>query len=286
MSACCARICSRPSRSTWALLSGGERGSSSNTRPLGQSARRPQQRSLACHATSDELGKDENVKLFYASLANLEHDQVGHPEKGARVPAIMGTLEKYGLRGDAMSSDRRQELVELHNLRPATVEEVAAVHVPAYPKELPTICMEKGPGVLEGGGPTYFTAGTSEAAFRSAGAGMQLVDLAVATSRHRSGVPGAAGFGVCRPPGPLLRSANPQPQSPCCGIELAPPSSCCLLCASRAASPPRTPRHPSGAYGFLCLQQHLHHGEICTGGTWAEEGDDIRLRRPPREWNA
>eukprot|EP00192_Tetraselmis_astigmatica_P012304 CAMPEP_0117670680 /NCGR_PEP_ID=MMETSP0804-20121206/12906_1 /TAXON_ID=1074897 /ORGANISM="Tetraselmis astigmatica, Strain CCMP880" /LENGTH=422 /DNA_ID=CAMNT_0005479043 /DNA_START=142 /DNA_END=1410 /DNA_ORIENTATION=+ len=201
MSACCARICSRPSRSTWALLSGGERGSSSNTRPLGQSARRPQQRSLACHATSDELGKDENVKLFYASLANLEHDQVGHPEKGARVPAIMGTLEKYGLRGDAMSSDRRQELVELHNLRPATVEEVAAVHVPAYPKELPTICMEKGPGVLEGGGPTYFTAGTSEAAFRSAGAGMQLVDLAVATSRHRSGVPGAAGFGVCRPPG-------------------------------------------------------------------------------------
>lgn len=65
-------------------------------------------------------------------------------------------------------------------------------------------CAAQGPGILEAGGPTYFTSASSDAAFRSAGAGIQLIDMVVASAKARKasgGGAGAAGFGACRPPG-------------------------------------------------------------------------------------
>jgi len=154
-------------------------------------------------------GWERNAKLLYAALPNLEHDKEGHPEHSGRVPAILEALERYSLRGESLSSN--QGVIELREPRMATAEEVASVHIPAYANELGSVCASKGPGVLEGGGPTYFTKYSATAAFHSAGAGMQLVDTVVASSKARGAEHGvaAAGFGVCRPPGHHAVPAGP-----------------------------------------------------------------------------
>eukprot|EP00873_Tetraselmis_striata_P014339 jgi/Tetstr1/434603/TSEL_023694.t1 len=174
--------------------------------------RRPLNRCASVPARDAELrlpqGWEQRTRLLYAALPNLEHDKEGHPEQAARVPAILEALERYGLRGEELAT---QDILELATPRMATPEEVAAVHIPAYTTELPNVCRSKGPGVLEGGGPTYFTEGSASAAFLSAGAGIQLVDGVVAASRARAAGDGAgaAGFGVCRPPGHHAIPAGP-----------------------------------------------------------------------------
>jgi hypothetical protein len=125
----------------------------------------------------------------------------------------------------------------------------------------------QGPGVLEGGGPTYFTKYSATAAFHSAGAGMQLVDAVVASSKARGAEQGvaAAGFGVCRPPGrcttayPLVHANLPAFHR--AGLKWR----YCLSYAFANPLPRRPSCSPCWADGLLPLQHHLCHGPACTG---------------------
>ncbi len=120
--------------------------------------------------------------LLVASPATLEHDPVpGHPEQPERQLAVLRGAASLRL-GDALPS------VEP---RPATLDELAAVHASGYLEALRQLCA-RGGGWIDGdtaAGPASWAAATV-----AAGAGLEAV------ARLRAGEADAA-FCAVRPPG-------------------------------------------------------------------------------------
>ena len=111
----------------------------------------------------------------------LEHSSPGHPERPARLTAILDQLERTGLRA------RMRELTP----RDATDQELLAVHTPAAIELLDAVAA-RGGGWLDPD--TYVTPLSAAAARRAAGATL------VATEAVLAGEVGAA-FAAVRPPG-------------------------------------------------------------------------------------
>ncbi|CAA9212290.1 MAG: Acetylspermidine deacetylase; Deacetylases, including yeast histone deacetylase and acetoin utilization protein [uncultured Acidimicrobiales bacterium] len=124
----------------------------------------------------------ERRVLLVASSATLEHDPVpGHPEQPERQRAVLRGAASMGL-GDALPSIEP---------RPATLDELAAVHAPGYLEALRQLC-DRGGGWIDGdtaAGPASWAA-----AILAAGAGLEAV------ARLRAGEADAA-FCAVRPPG-------------------------------------------------------------------------------------
>lgn len=112
--------------------------------------------------------------------ASLEHDTGRHhPERPDRVVAVRRGVEGSGL-----------EVIELEAPR-IDRSELAAVHKPSYIDLIEAICASGGGAIdLD----TILSAGTWEAALRSAGAVWQL-------AQELSSVTDTTGFAICRPPG-------------------------------------------------------------------------------------
>ncbi|MEJ7765383.1 MAG: histone deacetylase [Acidimicrobiales bacterium] len=121
--------------------------------------------------------------LLVASPATLEHDPVpGHPEQPERQRAVLRGAVSLGL-GD--------HLLPTIEPRPATIDELAAVHAPGYLDALRDLSA-RGGGWIDGdtaAGPASWTA-----ASLAAGAGLEAV------TRLRAGEADAA-FCAVRPPG-------------------------------------------------------------------------------------
>ncbi|XP_062148521.1 histone deacetylase 14, chloroplastic isoform X2 [Alnus glutinosa] len=141
--------------------------------------------SISC---SNGIGKDPyipsnekvtNAKLIYAVAPAMGHNQESHPESNFRVPAIVNALEKMEL----TPKFRGSEIIELQNLKPASVDDIASVHARAYVSGLEKAmdqAAQQGILFIDGSGPTYATA-------------------TVAASENRLNPP--MGFALIRPPG-------------------------------------------------------------------------------------
>jgi len=114
-------------------------------------------------------------------LAAPDHMLAGHPERPSRVDAAAAGIDDLMLDSDRVDLDPR----------PASVEELAAVHDVAYLRELQAFC-EAGGGKLD---PDTYAASVSwQAACEAAGAGLAAIDALAAGS-------GDVAFVVARPPG-------------------------------------------------------------------------------------
>lgn len=84
----------------------------------------------ASHGGSEghQENEDCNSRIIYAVAAASGHDQLGHPECAARIPAIQAALEAAELSEVA----RPQQLTNLSEYRPATFGEVTAIHRSSY----------------------------------------------------------------------------------------------------------------------------------------------------------
>ncbi|KAK9836376.1 hypothetical protein WJX84_006276 [Apatococcus fuscideae] len=129
-------------------------------------------------------------------------------ECAARIPAILEALDTHQL----TPGFRPDEVLRLEPNRLASFEEVAAVHDGNYVKGLERImqqpALQDGPAVIESA-PTYVTTTSNDAALRSAGAALDLIDAVVAAAERRASSSQAGssagsvpvGFSICRPPG-------------------------------------------------------------------------------------
>lgn len=139
-----------------------------------------------------------NAKLIYAVAPAMGHNQESHPESSFRVPAIVNALEKMEL----TPKFRGSEIIELQNLKPASVDDIASVHARAYISGLEKAmdqASQQGILFIDGSGPTYATATTFHESLVAAGAGIALVDSVVAASENCLDPP--VGFALIRPPG-------------------------------------------------------------------------------------
>ncbi|MBI5142356.1 MAG: histone deacetylase [Nitrospirae bacterium] len=117
---------------------------------------------------------------YIFSPVYLEHETPpGHPERKERLEGINRYLEKSGL----------SESLTLLSPRPATREELAAAHDPAY---VDRILGRTEPGYLDGD--TYFSKGSLHAAVLAAGAPLAAMDAIRAGTIDRA-------FCAVRPPG-------------------------------------------------------------------------------------
>ena len=114
-------------------------------------------------------------------LAAPDHTLAGHPERPSRVDAVAAGIDDLMLDSDRVDLDPRA----------ATIEELAAVHDPAYLRELQAFC-EAGGGKLDPD--TYAASASWLAACEAAGAGLAAIDALAAGS-------GDVAFVVARPPG-------------------------------------------------------------------------------------
>ncbi|KAL0378235.1 UNVERIFIED_CONTAM: Histone deacetylase 14 [Sesamum radiatum] len=99
-------------------------------------------------------------------------------------------------------SFRSSEIIELKEVRPARVDDIASVHERAYVSGLEKAmdqASEQGLIFIDGSGPTYATPTTFQESLLAAGAGISLVDAVVAASKVREDPP--VGFALVRPPG-------------------------------------------------------------------------------------
>ncbi|XP_059432791.1 histone deacetylase 14, chloroplastic isoform X2 [Corylus avellana] len=122
--------------------------------------------SISC---SNSIGKDPfipsnenvtNAKLIYAVAPAMGHNQESHPESNFRVPAIVNALEKMEL----TPKFRGSKIIELQNLKPASVDDIASVHARAYISGLEKAmdqASQQGILFIDGSGPTYATATVS-----------------------------------------------------------------------------------------------------------------------------
>ncbi|KAL0343195.1 UNVERIFIED_CONTAM: Histone deacetylase 14 [Sesamum angustifolium] len=97
---------------------------------------------------------------------------------------------------------RNSEIIELKEVRPARVDDIASVHERAYVSGLEKAmdqASEQGLIFIDGSGPTYATPTTFQESLLAAGAGISLVDAVVAASKVREDPP--VGFALVRPPG-------------------------------------------------------------------------------------
>ena len=114
-------------------------------------------------------------------VGEAEHDGGGHPERPARIGAVLQGIRDLDLGGDLV-------VAEAH---PATREDLVRIHDEQYLDELEAFSRR-------GGGPldpdTYVTTTSWDAAVRAAGAGLAAID---ALESQGQGI----GFAVVRPPG-------------------------------------------------------------------------------------
>ncbi|XP_050257242.1 histone deacetylase 14, chloroplastic-like isoform X1 [Quercus robur] len=160
--------------------------------------------SISC---SNSMGKDPyvpsnekitNARLIYAVAPAMGHNQESHPESNFRVPAIVNALEKMEL----TPKIRGSEIIELHNFKPASIDDIASVHARAYVSGLEKAmdqASQEGIIFIDGSGPTYATSTTFHESLVAAGAGITLVDSVVAASKNCLDPP--VGFALIRPPG-------------------------------------------------------------------------------------
>ncbi|XP_057833915.1 histone deacetylase 14, chloroplastic isoform X2 [Cryptomeria japonica] len=117
---------------------------------------------------------EARVVFCAAPAMGHNHHQGSHPECSSRVPAILETLQNLELTPKFLS----KEVVEIQNFKSASRDDILGVHSVTYVRGL-----EK----------TFFEA------MLAAGAGITLVDSAVAASKITNNPP--AGFALVRPPG-------------------------------------------------------------------------------------
>lgn len=112
----------------------------------------------------------------------LEHDLDGHPERAARVPAIL----------EAIAADARTASLPRLEPTPASDAQLLRVHTPEHLAFLER-ALSEAPAYIDHA-PTYITAGSLAAARLAAGGACALVDALL------DGV-ADAGFALVRPPG-------------------------------------------------------------------------------------
>jgi len=111
----------------------------------------------------------------------LQHDTGGHPEKAARLTAIMRTLKEGGLLEEVTRVDARD----------ATRSELQEIHEGTYVERVRRIA-EEGGAWLDGD--TYVSSGSYDAAVRAAGGLLALLDSIMKGEVDD-------GFALVRPPG-------------------------------------------------------------------------------------
>jgi acetoin utilization deacetylase AcuC-like enzyme len=112
----------------------------------------------------------------------LLHDEPSHPENAGRLRAIDRALDESGLRA------RLQTLAP----RPATLDELAAVHTPEYVAALRQV-MSQAPGYIDMA-PTYIVPESFDVAMLAAGGALCAVEAVLGGSA-------TAAFALIRPPG-------------------------------------------------------------------------------------
>lgn len=112
----------------------------------------------------------------------LKHDEPSHPEHAGRLRAINQALDDSGLRSRLLALAPR----------PASVEEVTAVHTPEYVTALKQV-MTKAPAYIDYA-PTYIVPASYEVAVLAAGGALRAVDAVLAGEAR-------AAFALIRPPG-------------------------------------------------------------------------------------
>ncbi|XP_024543728.1 histone deacetylase 14 isoform X1 [Selaginella moellendorffii] len=159
----------------------------------------------SCHkAAAFAATVSEDSRILYCSAPARGHNQDGHPESNARVPAILRELDRAQLTPEK----RGKEISRLTNFMPASKQDVAAVHSISYVHGL-----EKAMGkaaadgliFIEGSGPTYATSTTYEESMLAAGGSLALVDSLMSVAGPRPPI----GFALIRPPGHHAVPAGP-----------------------------------------------------------------------------
>jgi acetoin utilization deacetylase AcuC-like enzyme len=120
------------------------------------------------------------VLLLIGPAGAKEHAHPGHPERPARIDAVMAGLEDLHLGSDLVRVEPRA----------ATVDDLTRVHDPAYVERLARFC-EQGGGALDAD--TYAGPASFDAALLAAGAGLTALEEADALGRPA--------FVPARPPG-------------------------------------------------------------------------------------
>jgi acetoin utilization deacetylase AcuC-like enzyme len=128
----------------------------------------------------------------------LQHDEPTHPESASRLRAIHAMLENSGLRERCLNLEPR----------PATVEQITAVHTEEYVAAMERV-MARAPGYLDPD--TYIVPQSYETAVLAAGGAIRAVDAVLDESapplparggeRGPGGEGGHAAFALVRPPG-------------------------------------------------------------------------------------
>lgn len=144
--------------------------------------------------------KETGPKVIYSAAIGLGHNKELHKEGNARVTYILSRLEKAKL----TPKFRGSEIIQLENIRTATIEEITSVHSESYVSSLEQItkeakASEKGVLLFEGTGPSYVTAKTLEESLVAVGTGLSVVDSVVKAAKSTDIPP--IGFALLRPPG-------------------------------------------------------------------------------------
>ncbi len=119
--------------------------------------------------------------ILAGPVGQAEHDGGRHPERPARIGAVLQGIADLGLGSDLVTVEARQP----------SREDLVRVHDGRYLDALEELS-RRGGGALDGD--TFVTSTSWEAALRAAGAGLAAID---ALSTFGEGV----GFAVARPPG-------------------------------------------------------------------------------------
>ncbi|PWA36231.1 histone deacetylase 14 [Artemisia annua] len=133
------------------------------------------------------------TKVIYSAAPALGHHN-------HRVPSLC--ISEKNVTGFAHF--RGSDIIQLDNIRTATMEEITSVHSRSYVSSLEEImawAKDWRHGVLEfeGTGPSYVTTKTLEVAVVSVGTGLSVIDSIVAASKLNVYTP--IGFALIRPPG-------------------------------------------------------------------------------------
>lgn len=118
------------------------------------------------------------------SAEYLKHDEPSHPEHAGRLRAIHQALDGSGLRPRLLSLSPR----------PATIEELTAVHTPEYVTALQQV-MDKAPAYIDYA-PTYIVPESYAVAVLAAGGALRAVDAVLDASAEAQ-----TAFALVRPPG-------------------------------------------------------------------------------------
>ncbi|EFJ16002.1 hypothetical protein SELMODRAFT_179763 [Selaginella moellendorffii] len=153
----------------------------------------------SCHkAAAFAATVSEDSRILYCSAPARGHNQDGHPESNARVPAILRELDRAQLTPEK----RGKEISRLTNFMPASKQDVAAVHSISYAMGK---AAADGLIFIEGSGPTYATSTTYEESMLAAGGSLALVDSLMSVAGPRPPI----GFALIRPPGHHAVPAGP-----------------------------------------------------------------------------